>query len=36
MTARWPSRLSRGTGEPQVRQTAVAKFLALGKSNVCV
>ena len=36
MTARWPSRLSRGTGEPQVRQTAVAKPLALGRSNLCV
>jgi hypothetical protein len=36
MTERWPSRLRRATGEPQVRQTVVAKLLALGRSNLCV
>jgi hypothetical protein len=36
MTARCPSRLKRGTGEPHVRHTVVEKLLALGKSNLVV
>jgi hypothetical protein len=36
MTARCPSRLSRATGEPHVRQTVVEKLLALGRSNLIV
>jgi hypothetical protein len=36
MTARCPSRLRRGTGEPHVRQIVVEKLLALGRSNLNV